>query len=619
MAMTLGTRSRETETAVRGLALDAPGRATDLVVTKSVPAAARVAPLFRAPGWVWRRFGRVGWWVRSGWERRLLDQRGLPLEEWRRDGRLRTIKTGPHRVVYRAELADEAVYIKHYKIPSWREMLRQWFRRGKGRNEAKRALKLAELGVTTITPIALGEQRKHKFLFENYLISPEIAGAVPLDEFVEKHMELLPEPERVRLRQALAVEVARLTARLHEARFVHQDFHPGNILVRRSAGGSIELAMIDLDALRVRRRLSWRGAKANLALLNHYFWCRCERSDRHRFLRAYLEQRGQPRGELKSFALEIEHSTRRWAERLWRRWGRRCRGSNKYFRVYRTVDAWAVGSRRLDKAEVKRVVGDPDAVFSWPGTRQIKDSRTTTVAEARLEVDGKPVPVIFKRFNCKKRLDPVLALFRPTRGWRAWQAGQHLASRGIPTPANLLYIRKPAPRSWWNPLGLLPGDTYVVTLKADQATTLFDHVRQELGALGEDERRRRTRDLIRALARAIRLMHDRSLAHRDLKAANILVEGEATTGNPLLSFIDLVGVELRHPLPRSRWIQNLARLHLSLEGLDWRTRSDALRFLRGYLDWSRTRRPEWKRVWREVSRVAEAKREQNRRRGRILS
>ncbi len=38
------------------------------------------------------------------------------------------------------------------------------------------------IGVPTIRPVALGEQRKRKFLFENYLVTLEI-DATPLDKF----------------------------------------------------------------------------------------------------------------------------------------------------------------------------------------------------------------------------------------------------------------------------------------------------------------------------------------------------------------------------------------------------------------------------------------------------
>src|SRR5439155_195263 len=83
--------------------------------------------------------------------------RGLRLDEWRRDGQLTVVKTGPHRVVYRAELAEGAVYVKHFLVPGLRAKVRQWFRRGKGRNEGRRTRYLSAIGVPTITPIALGE------------------------------------------------------------------------------------------------------------------------------------------------------------------------------------------------------------------------------------------------------------------------------------------------------------------------------------------------------------------------------------------------------------------------------------------------------------------------------
>lgn len=578
----------------------------------SEPANARPDPIFQPPGWDWVSAGEIGWWVRPGWRAALIGPKGLRLDEWRDQGRLRTIKAGPQRVVYRAELPEGAVFIKHFLVPSWKERWRQWFRRGKGRNEAKRAQRLDRAGIPTITPIALGEQRKHKFLFENYLVTPEIAGMAPLDEFVEQTLGTLPEPRRGRVRRALAVALGELTARLHRAGFVHQDFHPGNVLVGLDGDDRPHLAMIDLDALRVRNELSWNGVRENLALLNHYFVLRCSRTDRRRFLSAYLAARGEEPGDVPTLARTIERSTRLWAERLWRRWGKRCRGSNKYFQPDQAEGAWGVASRDLDPQTVQRLLADPDALFHAPGTTLLKDSRTTTVAEAVLPVAGRPTRVIYKRFNRKKRLDPLLTLFRPSRAWRAWQGGQHLASRGIRTPRNLAFLARTGS-------GRLPRDTYLVTIRAEPSITLGDYVRNVLPTLDPDARRRQTRRLTLAMARLIRTMHERSLSHRDLKAANVLIEGDPDAHEVQLSLIDLVGVHVAHPLPRHRRAQNLARLQVSLsESLDW-SRTDALRFLRAYLPWGQTRRGDWKGLWRAIDRRCRAKLARNRRRGRILS
>ena len=141
--------------------------------------------MFKPPEWQWTQTGDVGWWFRGPWNDALLGPTGLRLDEWRAEGRLTTVKSGPHRVVYRVDLPEGAIFIKHYLVPDYRAMFRQWFRRGKGRNEGKRSAVLASIGVPTIYPIALGERRKRKFLFENYLITWEIPGTIPLDEFLE--------------------------------------------------------------------------------------------------------------------------------------------------------------------------------------------------------------------------------------------------------------------------------------------------------------------------------------------------------------------------------------------------------------------------------------------------
>src|SRR4051812_2229870 len=82
--------------------------------------------LFTPPHWDWSKAGEVGWWVRPEWRDALIGPDGLRIAEWRAQGRLATIKTGPQRVVYRADLPEGSVFVKHYLIPSWREMIRQW-------------------------------------------------------------------------------------------------------------------------------------------------------------------------------------------------------------------------------------------------------------------------------------------------------------------------------------------------------------------------------------------------------------------------------------------------------------------------------------------------------------
>jgi tRNA A-37 threonylcarbamoyl transferase component Bud32 len=583
------------------------------------PPAPRGLRMFGPPEWHWAQTGDVGWWVRADWQRGLLGPDGLRLDEWRRQGRLAVVKKGPHRVVYRVDLPEGTVYVKHFLVPSFRAKLRQWFRRGKGRNEGKRTRLLDSIGVPTINPIALGEQRKRKFLFENYLVTPAVPDAVPLDEFVTRKLADWPVERRARVRRNLSEALGILTARLHDAGVVHQDFHPGNLLVRIGDDDRPVFTMIDLDALRIARRLGWDAAEQNLALLNHYFWLRSDRTDRSRFLRSYLRARRSDPPDRKAFARGIELATRSWAEKLWRRWGKRCLRTNKYFKKLCGKHAWSVASRDLDREEVRALLADPDAPFRRDGTIVLKDSRTATVAETTMTVRGAPVRVIYKRFNRKKWLDPLLTYFRPSRAWQAWQAGQHLLSRAVPTPKNLAFIARSRPFLEDPLFWYLPHETYLITRKAEPAVTVSEYVRRVLPKLEPAARRERIGRLTRALARLLRTLHERSLSDRDLKTANLMIVGDPDAGSIDLQVIDLVGVRLIHPLPEHRRVQNLARLHLSLRDVPGRTRTDALRFLREYLPWGLSPHNDWKGLWRAIAASSLQKQERNRRRGRTLS
>ena len=158
-----------------------------------------------------------------------------------------------------------------------------------------------------------------------------------------------------------------------------------------------------------------------------------------------------------------------------------------------------------------------------------------------------------------------------------------------------------------------------MTVKEEPAVDLATYVQRDPAGLPPDLRRARIRRLTVSLARLIRSLHDRSLSHRDLKSANILIRTDTIDDEDRLSLIDLVGVRLRHPLPARRRVQNLARLGISLEAVPGRTRTDALRFLRLYLPWGLSPLNDWKAFWRSIERAMRAKRSRNLRRGRPLS
>jgi serine/threonine protein kinase len=278
-----------------------------------------------------------------------------------------------------------------------------------------------------------------------------------------------------------------------------------------------------------------------------------------------------------------------------------------------------VASRDLDPTEVHALLADPDLPFRRPTTKILKNSRTTTVGETTMVVRGCPTQVVYKRFNRKKWLDPLLTLVRPSRAWRSWQAGQHLVSRGILTPQNLAIVTRRRTFKAAPLFCLLPHETYLITIKEQNSLDLGTYVRKVLPSLPADQRRALIRDLTVSLAQLVRSLHERSLSHRDLKASNILINVDSAAGRPQLSLIDLVGVRLQHPIPLSRRVQNLARLCISLDAVPGRNRSDTLRFLRLYLPWGLSPLNDWKGFWRSIEKAIRNKRSRNQRRGRPLS
>jgi hypothetical protein len=189
---------------------------------------------------------------------------------------------------------------------------------------------------------------------------------------------------------------------------------------------------------------------------------------------------------------------------------------------------------------------------------------------------------------------------RRTPALRSWVHGHGLRERCLPTPRPLLMLHRRRHG--------LPREGYLLTDKVEGAEELLRHV-AGLGALPASERAPRLRALIEQVARLVCELHRRQLEHRDLKAANVLVQRTAT--GPALWLIDLVGVTRHRTLTRPRRVQNLTRLHVSFHDHALLTRTDKLRFLRTYLTWGLYGRQGWKSWWWAIARATAEKVEKN--------
>src|SRR4051812_37497265 len=104
-----------------------------------------------------RAAGRVHWEVAPDWEQLLIGPRGLRLEEWLSEGRVHIVKHASHRTVYRVDLAQRTIFLKHYRVLALLNAATHLLRGSAARREWRNALEVRRRQVPTVTPIALGE------------------------------------------------------------------------------------------------------------------------------------------------------------------------------------------------------------------------------------------------------------------------------------------------------------------------------------------------------------------------------------------------------------------------------------------------------------------------------
>jgi tRNA A-37 threonylcarbamoyl transferase component Bud32 len=571
--------------------------------------------------------GGLRWLVQADVQNLLLGSDGLRLEEWRCGNLIQVVKHGPQRTIYRVRLPSLDLHVKHFRLPDTQTWLREWLRPSKARLEFDRLLAAARRGIATVVPLAVG-QRTGLWPRESFLVTLTLQETEPLGTFLEQTLPTLSPERQVGLRHQIADILGRFMAHMHQVGITHHDLHPNNLLFRLGPDQQPTLFLIDLHAVRFHAGLSWRSCRGNLVILNRWFIMRANRSDRLRFWKTYCEARWGPGAISRDphwteRARDLERRT--WESNLcfWRQRDRRCRENNRYYRRLRSPAATGFAVADLDPTVFADFLRDPDEPFRRPGVILLKDSRSSTVAELELTIEGARRRVIYKRFRVTTRSDPWVSLLRRSPALRSWVHGHGLRERCLPTPRPLAVLHRRRHG--------LAYEGYLLTEKVLNCRELAFYVK-DLETLPAPHGQALRRNLIDRVAFLVRALHARHLSHRDLKAANILVQQAPDFGRdpnqvPIpgtktygpLWLIDLVGVQRHRRVSKQKRIQNLTRLHVS--SLRWPrlTRTDKLRFLRIYFGWGLTGKQGWKEWWRAIARETQAKVERNARRGRPLA
>lgn len=221
-------------------------------------------------------------------------------DEWLWQNVDRAVKLGHSSVVVVADLelggVSRRVALKRFRLRDWWKAFKGLFRHGRARRAWCAGHALLQRQIATPRPVALWEPRRPRWRNAGYVATEWIEGAENLHLW---GWRLTSSPVGERLRQAarVAESLGRLIGRMHAFQIAHRDLKPSNVLVVQH-GDRVETQLIDVDGIRIARRLSARQKTADLARLaagiEAHRWV--TRGICCRFVRAYVAQ--FPQGEV---------------------------------------------------------------------------------------------------------------------------------------------------------------------------------------------------------------------------------------------------------------------------------------------------------------------------------
>ena len=235
-------------------------------------------------------------------------------------GRAVTLKEGRTSTVRRMPLDDgRQLVLKRHNRADERDLVQAILRPSRSMAAFRLGHALLARGIATARPAAAMDYRPGSSTRDTLLATEFIAGGEPLSDWLRRNP---PAAARHRVTWLLA----RLVRRMHDLDISQRDLKAPNILIAPDSGAGPRPVLIDLDGLRVGHHVSSGRRAQNLMRLSVSLdeWGVARRTDRLRFLRAYLGRKGCMRPIA---VLGRRRGSTRFAERLRRWWKRIARSS----------------------------------------------------------------------------------------------------------------------------------------------------------------------------------------------------------------------------------------------------------------------------------------------------
>ncbi len=161
-----------------------------------------------------------------------------------------------------AALGDTRVVIKAFRIPNLlNRVVYAWLRPSKAAKSYANALNLLALGIDTPQPVAMIEEHTLGLFGRSYYVSRH----EPYDFTIREALH-----HKIEDHEAVIDAFVNFTYGLHAKGVWHEDYSPGNILIRRENGG-YRFMLVDINRMRFAAVTPKQGC-ANFAKL----WARSE-------------------------------------------------------------------------------------------------------------------------------------------------------------------------------------------------------------------------------------------------------------------------------------------------------------------------------------------------------
>jgi serine/threonine protein kinase len=184
-------------------------------------------------------------------------------------------------------------------------------------------------------------------------------------------------------------------------------------------------------------------------------------------------------------------------------------------------------------------VSDCRGLLAGPAAEIFLDGRNKVGAVAIPLESGMASAVVIKEYY-SYGINKLKSLFELSKAAKAWRGACALIERGLETPSPLAWLEA---RKW----GFVTESFFLADRVMDGR-----EIRHLLKELPDDE----LRALLAALARTLRICHERGILHRDLSDGNILVRKDDSPGGGFhFYFLDTNRIRIRTP----KTIGSLAR------------------------------------------------------------